>query len=84
MNTNLKLKFLILHEWINGVDECQIEWRLNKSGLEIYSGEKKEQDRVGERMILIGLAKKGNLYIDNVFEEYKINEKYDRISKSTT
>ena len=32
-------------------------------------------------MILIGLAKKGNLYIDNVFEEYKINEKYDFMKK---
>ena len=33
-------------------------------------------------MILIGLAQKGNLDIDHVFEDDEINEEYVRISKS--
>ena len=53
-----------------------------KYEFDIYSGERKEEDRVGERMILIGLAEKGNLDIDHVFEEYEINEEYARIRKS--
>lgn len=52
-----KLKFLIIHEWINREDECPIEWRLKKTGLEIYTREKKEEDKIGETMILIGLIK---------------------------
>ena len=46
-----------------------------KSGFEIYSGERNEEDRVGERMILIGLAKKSNLDIYHISEKYEINEK---------
>ena len=46
-----------------------------KYEFDIYSGERKEEDRVGERMILIGLAKKSNLDIYHISEKYEINEK---------
>ena len=44
---------------------------LEQIWIEIYSGERKEEDRVGERMILIGLAKKDTFDINHQYEEYQ-------------
>ena len=41
-----------------------------KYEFDIYSGERKEEDRVGERMILIGLAKNDTFDINHQYEEY--------------
>ena len=43
---------------------------LEQIWIEIYSGERKEEDRVGERMILIGLAKNDTFDINHQYEEY--------------
>ena len=52
--------------------------------LKIYSREGKEEDRVGERIILIGLVKRDNFDIDHVSQKYELNEEYVKISKSMT
>ena len=53
-----KMKVKLNGAWTNRIWVGDLQYR-----------ERRKEDRVGERMILTGLAKKGNLDIGHVFED---------------